>query len=117
MTQTALNDLLQLSPPLLLALALNLIGYALRASPIPNWTIPFLLMSAGGVAGPYILADGDALLAERVLRGVVLGGFAVGLNQAWRQLTQGRGDAPTGNATKSPPPTPPTQPPGPVPPP
>jgi hypothetical protein len=83
------TELLELSPPILLALALNLVGYALRQSPVPNWLIPFLLMLIGAGTAPFLFT-GPGTMAQRILQGLVLGGFAVGLNQAWRQATQGR---------------------------
>lgn len=102
-----LVDFSQLSPPIALALALNLLGMALKRSPMPSWGIPTVLPLLGGVAYPFIAETGkvsfecrnpDVLLA---IYGVVIGAGAVGLNQAVRQFL-GRNGNGQGKETKEP---------------
>lgn len=87
-----LMNYLQASPPLALALALNVVAEALKRTPLPNWWIPILLPAIGAIAYPYIaevgklsyeVAKPNVLLA---LYGVLIGSGAVGFNQAVRQF-------------------------------
>jgi prepilin signal peptidase PulO-like enzyme (type II secretory pathway) len=92
-----LTTLLQSSPPIALAIGLNLLGLALKTSPIKNWLIPILLPVMGAAVYPFISEQGainfqvknpDALQA---VYGFVIGAGSVGLNQMLRQFT-GRKD-------------------------
>lgn len=85
-------EIVQSSPPIALAIALNLLGLALKKSPIQNWIIPLALPVAGAIAYPFIAESGkinfecknpDMLLA---VYGFVIGSGSVGLNQMLRQF-------------------------------
>lgn len=87
-----LEELLKLSPPVILVLSLNILGVGLKKSPIPNWTIPIVLSLVGLFVYPYIAETGsvgfevrnpDVLLA---VYGFALGAASVGLNQVFRQI-------------------------------
>lgn len=85
-----LNTLSQLSPPVLLMLFLNLIGFALNKSPfIDNKYIPLLLPITGGILYPFI---GTIEATQRhpsvhlAIIGCIIGGAAVGTNQLYRQF-------------------------------
>ena len=87
-----IKQLLELSPPVLLALGLNFLGLGLKRSPIKNWTIPFLLIAAGAMVYPLI-ADVSKVsfqcqnpYALNAVFGAVIGGCSIGLNQAFRQI-------------------------------
>lgn len=93
-----LTELLQSSPPIALALALNAIGLALKKSPLQSWLIPLLLPTIGAVAYPFIAEVGkvnfecrnpDLLLA---IYGFVIGSGSVGLNQMLRQFLDRRNE-------------------------
>lgn len=102
-----LTDILQLSPPLALALLLNLVGFGLKKSKLPDWTIPLILIGIGAGTFPFIAETAKVsyqchnpsiLMA---IYGGCIGGLSVGLNQALRQF-MGR----NGNGNGSTPPTP-----------
>ena len=85
-------DFSQLSPPIALALALNLLGLGLKRSPAPSWLIPMILPLLGGAAYPFIAETGKVSFECRnpdvllVIYGVVIGAGSVGLNQAVKQF-------------------------------
>jgi hypothetical protein len=87
-----LIDILKMSPPMLLALALTVVGKGLKRSPIADWTIPLILPILGGIVYPFISVTTTISSAVpyptvyNVLIGIACGGGAVGLNQAWRQV-------------------------------
>lgn len=81
-----MNELLQLSPPIALALLLNLVGIALKKSPIANWLIPPALILLGASVFPFI-SDYSKLSFEcrnpmmlNAIYGGTIGGLAVGLH-------------------------------------
>ncbi len=87
-----LEQLLELSPPVVLALALNCIGWGLKKSPLAGWLLPLALMALGGAAYPFVAEVGKVSFAVRnpaafnVVIGIAIGGLSVGLNQAFRQV-------------------------------
>ena len=92
-----LTDILQASPPLALAVALNVVGEALKRSPVPNWMLPLILPLLGALAYPFIAEAGkvnyevarpDVLLG---IYGFCIGAASVGLNQMFRQFLGRRG--------------------------
>lgn len=93
-----LTDLLQSSPPMALALALNVVGLCLKKTPAPNWVIPLVLPVIGALVYPQIAEPGKVNFECRnpaVLLGIygfVIGSGSVGLNQMVRQFL-GRKDA------------------------
>lgn len=93
-----LTELLQSSPPIALALALNAIGLALKKSPVACWLIPFILPALGAGIYPFIAEAGkvnfecrnpDMLLA---IYGFVIGSGSVGINQMLRQFLDRRNE-------------------------
>ncbi len=85
-----MNELLDFSPPLALAAALNLLGIALKKSPIANWLIPLLLPVIGAGVYPLISQPLHYQCAHPIvlmaIYGFVIGSGSVGLNQIVRQL-------------------------------
>lgn len=72
-------NLAELAP---IVAVLNALGRAVKAVPwIPNYSIPFVLMAAGGTAQ----AGWHGWNAENILVGIGLGAAAVGFNQSFRQ--------------------------------
>lgn len=104
-----ITDIMQASPPIALAIALNLLGLALKNSPIQNWMIPLLLPVIGSAAYPFIAERGKVnfecanpvvLLA---IYGFVIGAGSVGFNQMLRQfLDRKNGSGNTGLLKKPP---------------
>lgn len=93
-----LNTLGQLSPPVLLMLFLNLVGYGLSKAPVlDNKWIPLILPILGGIVYPFI---GTIEASQRhptvhlAIIGCIIGGAAVGTNQLFRQL-KGDSNQPT----------------------
>lgn len=87
-----ITDLLQSSPPVALALVLNVVGLALKKTPLPNWIIPVALPVLGALLYPYIAETGKVNFECRnpeILLGVygaLIGSGSVGLNQMLRQF-------------------------------
>lgn len=106
--ENLINDLLKLSPPLLLALALNLFGWGLRQYPgFNNKWIPLTLMFVGGIVYPFIGKTPENTRAACMVVGFCIGGLSVAINQQFRQFKLPDEDQPT------PPAPPPTNPPAP----
>lgn len=80
-----MNELLDVSPPILLATVLNVVGYWLKKSPIKDWYIPFILVLLGMVAYPFI-CDPGLRIGKMVVQGAGIGGLAVFFNQGFRQF-------------------------------
>lgn len=103
-----LTELLQASPPIALALALNVLGVALKKSPLPNWVIPTVLPVIGAFAYPFIAETGKVGFTVRnpdVLLGVygfVIGSASVGLNQIFRQFLGRLTEGPEEKKTETP---------------
>lgn len=51
---TSLDQLLEMSPPVALLVALILLGFYLKRSPYPSWAIPLTNGVLGAVAYPFI---------------------------------------------------------------
>lgn len=87
-----LTELLQASPPIALAIALNFLGLALKKSPLANWMIPLVLPIAGAVVYPFIAEPAkinfeckNPMLLMGVY-GFAIGAGSVGINQMLRQF-------------------------------
>ena len=84
--------LFQIAPPAVLLLALNVVGLALKKSPVPDWLIVWVLPAIGAAVYPHI-ADWTGVMSYTVkhpivlnaLYGVAIGGGAVWGNQLFRQ--------------------------------
>lgn len=85
-----MNEISQIGPQALLVAGLNILGWMFKQSPIKNWLIPIILPIAGGAAAPFVITGDGLTLAVKILYGFGLGWTAVGANQAWRQVTDGR---------------------------
>ena len=82
-----IKDLLQVSPPIALALALNLVGMAMKKSPLANWLIPWTLIALGAIVFPWI-SDYSKInfqcrnpMVLNSIYGATIGGLAVGLHE------------------------------------
>lgn len=89
----AINTLLQASPPLLLALAINLLLYALKRMPwYPNEYLPITAVVVGAAVYPWIadatnvVANVRSPLAYSVVLGAAIGGLSVAMHQQVRQF-------------------------------
>mgnify|MGYP006282014549 CR=1 FL=1 len=60
---------------------LNFIGFAVKKSPVKDWTIPFILAAVGAIAFPAI----TQFSGENVVQGVLAASAAIAANQALRQ--------------------------------
>lgn len=88
------KTLFELAPPVVLLLALNVVGLAVKKSPVPDWLIVWILPLLGGVAYPFIAGWNGATATAvahpevlNVLYGVAIGGAAVWGNQLLRQTS------------------------------
>lgn len=85
-----LNTLSQLSPPVLLMLFLNLVGFGLNKTDyISNKWIPLILFSLGGILYPMIgivEASQRHPVIHLAIIGCIIGAAAVGTNQLYRQI-------------------------------
>lgn len=92
----------------LLALLFPAVGRAIKASPLPDWLIPYLMAAVGAGALLFLpaaeLGLGDRSAAYRVILGVLAGLASVGLNQAWRQTGKRLIDGPEQPAAEPEPP-------------
>lgn len=87
-----INFLFQLAPPVVLLLALNVLGLAIKKSPVPDWLIVWILPAVGAALYPHI-ADWTGSTPYSVkhpivlnaLYGVAIGGCAVWGNQLLRE--------------------------------
>lgn len=84
--------LTELSPPVLLALALYLFGRFLKRSPVADWMIPFILIAAGAAVNPLVAEVGkvsynvQSPVAFNALIGACIGGLAVAGHQGAKQF-------------------------------
>ena len=85
-----MNEITQISPPVLLAIALNGLGWCLKQSPIKNWLIPIILPAVGAAVYPFIYNLDGVSIAMKALYGWGIGWTAVGANQFLRQVTDGK---------------------------
>lgn len=86
-----IDQLTAVSPRFALVLALCVIGFWLKRSPVPNWVIPWVLVLLGGVVFPIIaeVKNDDytaSLIVYNVLIGILMGAASVGLHQAMRPM-------------------------------
>ena len=88
-----IEELLKLSPPVILVLCLNILGVGLKKTPmLPNWIIPIILSLTGLVVYPYIAETGSVAFQVRnpdvllAVYGFALGAASVGLHQVFRQI-------------------------------
>lgn len=103
-----IEQLLELSPPFLLIVALAYLGKMLKSTPrVPDWTVPWILPAVGGVLYTYLGPAFPLPWIAKVthpgvvygLIGFVCGSTAVGFHQAWKQFitqreeTKQNGDA------------------------
>ncbi len=87
-----ISDLVSMSPPALVVLFCNVVGWV--ASTLPffnNKYIPILLFTVGAISYPLVgplIADGQVQqkIAHRVIIGACMGGAAIGTNQLFRQM-------------------------------
>lgn len=88
------DQLLELSPPVLLALCLSLSGVFLKKSRVQNWLIPWMLMSVGALIFPFIADVATKEIHSRnpifyhAVIGAAIGGLSVGAHQAISQLSE-----------------------------
>ena len=93
-------NIVKLSPPLALALALNVVGMAIKQSKLPDWTIVWILPALGAVFYPWIAVPSASLALVHHptilngIYGVLIGSASVGFNQLLRQtpLFKGKND-------------------------
>lgn len=53
--QSMVDQLLQVSPPVLLAMVLYALGLGLKRSPLADWIIPWILGGLGALCFPFIV--------------------------------------------------------------
>lgn len=106
-----MNELIQLSPILLVMFALNVLGKGLKSAAwIPDKVIPLVLPIVGGIAYPFVgklqplpfldkVTPGTDLTVLYVAVGIGCGGLAVWGNQLWRQFKDGAGTETTNHPT------------------
>lgn len=118
-----INDLTQLSPPMALAIALWVVGNAIKKSRIENWLIPFILPLLGALAFPFIADTAKVSYSVRspmlfnALIGMAIGGAATAMDQAiWQWVSRTKNpDGKTAFLVKPDENTPPAPPPPPAP--
>lgn len=94
-TDSIVNEIINMSPPLALIALLNLIGFSLKKSPIKDGYIPLVLIVIGGAVYPYISDIGQITFKVRnpfvlqAIYGALFGGASVGINQVWKQFMGG----------------------------
>lgn len=106
-----MNELIQMSPILLVMFALNVIGKGIKSTSwIPDRLIPLILPILGGMVYPFVgkyqplpfldkVPAGSDLTVLYVMVGIGCGGLAVWGNQLLRQW-MGRGDEQPTNTTE-----------------
>lgn len=92
-----LDQITQLSPPVVLVLALWVLGVALKKSPWSDWLIPFALPVAGAILFPLIAETGSvsySVKSPTVFNGIIgffLGGASVCFDQQiWQFFNRGQ---------------------------
>lgn len=84
----------ELSPPILLMVFLNVIGWVLKRTPFPNNWIPLALLFLGGLTYPFIYDRGQVVLnveyplALVIIYGVCIGGASVGVFEATKTFSK-----------------------------
>lgn len=110
-----LQSITSLGPIPLLVAVCNLLGLALKKSPIDNRFIPLALTVFGAAVYPFLTNEDDTNVRHpimfNVLVGAIIGGSAVGVNQMFRQFLGGNGkETDTQHHEKPNPPIPPASP-------
>lgn len=72
----------KLSAPVSLAIALVIIGRALKCSPIKDWLIPWICLLLGAIGLPLLAGKWDA---NNIVGGLIVAGAVVGLWATTRQ--------------------------------
>lgn len=97
-----IDDIAKLSPPVLLAMFLNVIGLMFSKTPIfDNKYIPLTLTALGAILYPFIGTPEATINHPQVklaILGALIGAASVGLNQVLRQLKT----SPTDNSNNTP---------------
>jgi len=82
-----MQDILEMAPPVAMALCLNIVGMALKKSPVANWLIPWILIALGAVVFPFV-SDYSKInfqcknpMVLNAIYGAAIGGLSVGLHQ------------------------------------
>ena len=89
-----LSDIIDLSPPVALALMLNLVGMAMKRSPIADWVIPWVMMGLGSLVYGMVASTADIGYDVRYpqllnfIHGACIGGASVGLHQTVKQFIE-----------------------------
>lgn len=87
-----IENVTQLSPPALLAVALYGLGFVLKKSPMPDWLIPFVLPCVGAIVFPFIADVSEVNFnvkspaAFQAVIGFCIGGASVAMNEAGKQF-------------------------------
>ena len=87
-----IENVTQLSPPALLAVALYGLGFVLKKSPMPDWLIPFVLPCVGAIVFPFIADTSEVNFnvkspaAFHAVIGFCIGGASVAMNEAGKQF-------------------------------
>ena len=86
-----LDQLTVIAPKVALVLALNVLGFYLKRSPIRNWVIPWTLIALGMIVWPIIAETKDddytaKWITHNVIIGVLLGAASIGLHQVVTQV-------------------------------
>lgn len=102
MTMDTLNktvtELLQLSPPVILAVALYILGFIISKSPWKNWIIPYVTVFLGGAIYPFISTTVPQVphpTVANILYGLAIGAVPVGIDQMFKQWKSRDTDAPS----------------------
>lgn len=79
-----IENVTQLSPPALLAVALYGLGFVLKKSPMPDWLIPFVLPCVGAIVFPFI-SDTSSIgyAVKSPTTWSVISGFVIGMGSTW----------------------------------
>lgn len=89
---SSVNEILELSPPVALALGLVLLGAFLKRSPFPNWAIPLGLCAIGAAVFPFIADVGKVSFQVRnpvvfhALLGGIIGLASTGLHAQFQNI-------------------------------
>ena len=87
-----ISQIVEMSPAALFVLGFNGLGLALKKSPVPDWTIPYLLGLLGALLYPCIVDPAKVSytmaypVVYQAMTGAVLAGASVYLNQITKQF-------------------------------
>lgn len=88
------NEILEMSPPVALAVGLVLLGWCLKRSPFPSWAIPLGLCVVGAVIFPFIADAGKVSFQVRNpvvfhgLIGGIIGLASTGLHAQFQHIIE-----------------------------